>query len=154
MRAVTAVRSADFQSAVSRISNPLTLSNFQGTEQNPPVHDHRALRGWACSQTPPVRPTRRHPPNRSNKSISYIAPPSPLWGPRCAKRTSLIGPPTRGGLGKPLGRGEVAFRFQSFPSKYTCNPQLLLLLEKAGMRIPRTEIPRIEPLNQIFIQVT
>ncbi len=34
-----------------------------------------------------------------------IVSPSP-WGPQCAKRTSYIGHLTRGGLGKPLGRGE------------------------------------------------
>ena len=27
-------------------------------------------------------------------------------GPRCAERTSLVGKPTCGGLGKPLGCGE------------------------------------------------
>src|SRR5581483_10563280 len=29
------------------------------------------------------------------------------WGPLCAERIVLIGQLTRGGLGKPLGRGEV-----------------------------------------------
>jgi hypothetical protein len=39
-------------------------------------------------------------------------------GPQCAKRTSHIGQLTRGGLGKPLGRGEVAPRlFQLFKER-------------------------------------
>jgi hypothetical protein len=32
-------------------------------------------------------------------------------GPRCAKRKALLGKLYRGGLGKPLGRGEVRVRF-------------------------------------------
>jgi hypothetical protein len=47
-----------------------------------------------------------------------LSPPSPLpfqgRGPRCAKRTSLVGKPSRGGLGKPLGRGEVRLAFTGF----------------------------------------
>jgi len=47
-------------------------------------------------------------PTRSDNRYIAIAlfSLSPQRGPRCAKRTSLMGKPNRGGLGKPLGWGE------------------------------------------------
>ena len=43
---------------------------------------------------------------KSSAKASASCSLSPQRGPRCAKRTSLMRKPNRGGLGKPLGWGE------------------------------------------------
>ena len=65
---------------------------------------------------------------------------APLGGPRCAKRTSLLGKLTRGGLGKPLGRGEG----YSGPPRFNGRSQERekITLAKKGGRPPGLPSPR------------
>ena len=55
----------------------------------------------------------RHP---SADVVSPSPSRSAREGPRFAKRSSLVGEPSRGGLGKPLGWGEVGSSIRSFPA--------------------------------------
>src|SRR5580692_2211776 len=74
--------------------------------------EHLFFRPWP-NRTALSRPARNErgvgggdQPSASIPSNRCQTFPPLLGGPQCAKRKALTGQPSRGGLGKPLGRGE------------------------------------------------
>ncbi len=70
-----------------------------------PLSKHNRLEPSQRNESQGIKSNARYP-SASNLAHRCQTFPPLLGGPQCAKRKTLIGHLTRGGLGKPLGRGE------------------------------------------------
>src|SRR5882724_8870266 len=68
-----------------------------------------------------------------------------LGGPQCAKRTSLTGQLIRGGLGKPLGRGEGGRHTVFAPVQTSLNRLHLRTVSRCALKVLRIE-KKVEPI--------